>query len=50
MIFVNMSCTGTVEQAVVKLPFYGNPRFDFVTTEWVLTEVADAAATPDGHR
>ncbi len=28
------------------LAFYGNPLFDFVTTEWVLTEVADATASP----
>jgi predicted nucleic acid-binding protein len=27
--------------------FYGNASLDFVTTEWILTEVADATATSE---
>ena len=29
------------------LVFYGDPSLHLVTTEWVLTEVADATAAPD---
>jgi predicted nucleic acid-binding protein len=29
------------------LVFYGDPALHFVTTEWILTEVADATAAPD---